>query len=73
MTQEFSRWLAAQKPADFPIEADDDEDQFRMECYGCGKIEYITRADYESGDKGWYARCLEEGIGVCGGSQFCLP
>lgn len=71
MSKDFGAWFAAQGVKE-QMTPDEDE-QFRMECYGCGKVEYITWADYEQGDKGWYSDNPGSGKGVCGGSDRCLP
>lgn len=71
--RDFGSWFAEQGKSE-PVEVDED---IRFECRGCGKVEYLTLAQYESGGYGWYVDDLEAGdtraSGVCGGSQFCLP
>ncbi|WP_043345185.1 hypothetical protein [Cupriavidus basilensis] len=51
----------------------DEDDLLHFRCCRCGKVESVTPKAYENGDTGWYMEDVEDGSGVCGGSQWCLP
>jgi len=71
MPKSFEHWLDGAGRG----ETEEVDDTYYFVCRGCGKSEYVSLAEYENGDTGWYAEQHPMGhfTGVCGGSPWCLP
>lgn len=70
--KDFGAWFAEQGAENLgATREEDDERLFR--CRGCGKEEYVSMAEYENGNTGWYADDEDFEHAVCGGSVFCIP
>lgn len=71
--KDFGEWLLQQGRG----ETEEVDNVFSIMCSGCGKEEYITVDEYESGDSGWYSdRKPQPGDaiwGLCGGTHRCTP
>jgi hypothetical protein len=66
--RDFGAWFAEQGKG----ETEDVDDTLYLKCR-CGKSEFISLAEYENGDTGWYSEDLESGRGLCGGGPGCTP
>ena len=71
--KDFGAWFADQGKS----ETEEVDDVFNIRCGHCGKEEYISVCEYESGDSGWHTD--EKPVpgdaiwGLCGGGPGCTP
>ena len=71
--KDFGSWFNGQGKG----ETEEVDDVALFHCCGCGKEEYLSDAEYETGDYGWYVDPynMTDGVylGVCGSGPHCLP
>lgn len=71
--KEFGQWFADQGKG----QTEEIDDTCHFTCRGCGKSEYLSWAEYEAGDSGWWVESSEVGkptaSGVCGSGPYCIP
>lgn len=71
--KDFGQWFNGQGKN----ETEEVDDVVLFTCHGCGKSEYLSIAEYESGDTGWYTgddfHPGDRVTGVCGGGPWCTP
>lgn len=72
MVMDFGKWFQDQGKG----ETEEVDDVYEFHCCGCGKEEYISMSEYETGDTGWYVEGHQTDgkyLGVCGGGAHCTP
>lgn len=70
--KDFEQWMNDRGKG----ETEEVDDVYYFHCWGCGKEEYVSLAEYTSGSTSWYINHFGKdgkANGVCGKGPHCLP